>query len=58
MKEYPPILIGTAEEQLQQLRGYLIRQGNYIDELQDRIDDLESANSKLTSKLSELSEEE
>jgi hypothetical protein len=32
MREYPPILSGTATEQLQQLREYLIRLGVELDD--------------------------
>lgn len=33
MREYPPILTGPVENQVAQLRAYLIRLNNYIDEM-------------------------
>lgn len=33
IKEYPPVLSGTAENQCAQLRAYLVRLVRYLDEI-------------------------
>lgn len=45
MREYPPILSGTATEQLQQLREYLIRLGV---ELDDALSQTQTGESKVS----------